>query len=318
MVNDRRVIHRDLNFRRLDNSDHVRVIIEDQFRQIRRYLLTSGQSGPMSVYLMQDDWLYPVTGDPERDIKAVLLATETGYNVEVRIPRVMISSYTGVAFSVADVDNEDTREVEDLVSTLPDASAVGLGRVLLHSPEVAQILGGLDQPFARIWVLDKKQRVRAVVGSLTDNSAPERARDDHPSFRRWLATRLDFVYDRFLGSLSTDFEDISTDVSHRSDKILTEVLNGEPRTHRRASIDKRAEILMAAYPIWDAEEVMGAVVVEQSSHEILALQNEVLQSVTTITLVVFLFVTLAMVIFASRITLRVGRLRNLTERAITT
>ncbi len=316
-VNDDRLVYRHRTMRRLDNSDHIRLLIEDPYRQIQRYVLTTREPGSMSVYSMTSDWLYPETGDPERNIKAVMRETNSGYDVEVRIPRVMISSNTGVAFTVADVDDDDAREVSDLVSTTPDASDTELGRVLLHSPEIAQILSGLEQPFARIWVLDSQQRVRAVVGSLTNQLALNRSKSRSFSFRRWLATSLDTVYAKVWESPATEFEDISTDVSHRSDELLRDVLSGEPRTQRRPSLDKRAEILMAAYPIWLADDVTGAVVVEQSSNEVLALQHEVIQSVTTITLVVFLFVTLAMLIFASRITLRIGRLRNLTERAIT-
>ena len=316
-VDDDRMVYRHPTMRRLDNSDHIRLIVEDPYRQLQRYVLTTRQAGSMSVYLMQPDWTYPETGEAERNIKAVLRKTDSGYTVEVRIPRVMISSYTGVAFSIADVDDDDAREVSELVSTIPDANETGLGRILLHSPEIAQILSGLEQPFARIWVLDSEQRVRAVVGSLTNELASTRSQHRKFSFRRWLATRLDKLYARIWKSPATEFEDISTDVSHRSDEVLKDVLNGKPQAQRRPSLDKRAEILMAGYPIWLADDVMGAVVVEQSSNEVLALQHEVIQSVTTITLVVFLFVTLAMLIFASRITLRVGRLRNLTELAIT-
>lgn len=316
-VDDNRRVYRHRTMRRLDNSDHIRLMIEDPYRQIRRYVLTTREPGSMSVYLMKPDWIYPETGEAERNIKAVLRETNSGYNVEVRIPRVMISSNTGVAFTIADVDDDDAREVSELVSTTPEASKTGLGRVLLHSPEIAQILSGLEQPFARIWVLDSQQRVRAVVGSLTNELAVNRSRLRKFSFRRWLATRLDKVYAKVWESPATEFEDISTDVSHRSDEVLQDVLGGDPRTQRRPSLDKRAEILMAAYPIWLADDVMGAVVVEQSSNEVLALQHEAIQSVTTVTLAVFLFVTLAMLVFASRITLRIGRLRNLTERAIT-
>ncbi len=317
-VDDNRIVYRHPTMRRLDNSDHIRLIVEDPYRQLQRYILTAREPGSMSVYLMQPDWTYPETGEAERNIKAVMRETDSGYVVEVRIPRVMISSYTGVAFSIADVDDDDAREVSNLVSTIPNASDTGLGRILLHSPEIAQILSGLEQPFARIWVLDSEQRVRAVVGNLTNELAAARSQQRRKfSFRRWLATRLDTLYERIWKSPATEFEDISTDVSHRSDEVLKDVLEGKPQAQRRPSLDKRAEILMAGYPIWLADDVMGAVVVEQSSNEVLALQHEVIQSVTTITLVVFLFVTLAMLIFASRITLRVGRLRNLTERAIT-
>ena len=62
---------------------------------------------------------------------------------------------------------------------------------------------------------------------------------------------------------------------------------------------------------------MGAVIVEQSSHAILALQYQLLRSLTLVTILVFFFVLITLFIFAWRLTVRVRRLHNTTEQAIT-
>ena len=48
-VNDKNTIYRDRNFRRLNNSDHIRLMTQNPGASIRRYLFTAHQPGPMSV-----------------------------------------------------------------------------------------------------------------------------------------------------------------------------------------------------------------------------------------------------------------------------
>ena len=68
------------------------------------------------------------------------------------------------------------------------------------------------------------------------------------------------------------FTDISPEVTHRPDKIFTTILKGTPRVEERLSVDKKAQIVVAGYPIKSGEEILGAVIVEQSSHAILLLR----------------------------------------------
>lgn len=271
----------------------------------------------MSIYVMDDEWRYPATGEPIYEIDGVLQNTDDGYVVEVRIPRYMVRSYTRVRFAVADVDNPQSRDVIRTTSTAPNASDGKLSRVLISSPEITKILRGLHRPNARIWVLDKQQRVRAVVGSLTTFvESGETTKEDVNQDQNWLSILLQRGYDLILSKPSAQFEDISPDVSHRNEEIFQRVLAGTPRTQRRPSVDEKTEILMAAYPIWSGNDVLGAVAVEQSGNEVLTLQEKVLQNVITVTLLVLVVVTVALLLFASQVTMRIRRLRDSTEKAI--
>jgi hypothetical protein len=71
-VTDERLIFRDRTLRRLDNSDHLRLSLQSPGGDVTRYLLTARQPGRMSVYLMDESWRYPVTGEPNYDIAAEL------------------------------------------------------------------------------------------------------------------------------------------------------------------------------------------------------------------------------------------------------
>ena len=313
-VTDDNVIYRDGDLRRLDNSDHLRITLQDPVGDIRRYLLTAVEPGRMSIYVVDDEWRFPLTGEPFYEIAAAQVDTGEGYTIEARIPRYLVSSYTRIAFSVADIDDPQIREVRRTISTVPSAEPGDLSRVLLNSPEIAKILRGLDRPVARIWVLDNQQRVRAVVGSLTTFVEQDPAPADDP--QRWWSMLVQRIYGLILSKPSAQFEDISPDVSHRDEEMFLQVLSGTPQTGHRPSLDGKTEILTAAHPIWSGDEVLGAVVVEQSSNEVLTLQEKVLQNVITVTLLVLIVVTIALLLFTSQVTMRIRRLRNSTDKAI--
>ena len=73
---------------------------------------------------------------------------------------------------------------------------------------------------------------------------------------------------------------------------------------------------MSAHPVYLADSVTGTVIVEQSTNQILKSQQEILENVISITLLVLLTVLSSLLIFSSRLTLRIRRLRNATDNAI--
>ncbi len=317
-VNDDVVVFRDRKLRRLDNSDHLRVLLEDPAGRINRYLLTAQQPGRMSVYLMDEKWTYPLTGDPNYDIAAEWQTSDTGYVVELRIPRFLVSSQTRVGFTVVDVDDTESRQRRGRIhASLTQDESEPLNRLLIHSPEIAKILRGLNRPAARIWVLDKQQRVRAVVGQLySDPGEALPPTTVQESLKSWYENLLHSIYESILETRSLEITDISTDVSHRNDEALRKAQTGIPQTHRRPSLDGRTEILMAAHPVWSGDQILGVVVAEQSSSEVLFHEKQVLENVISITLLVLVIIAAALLFFASRITIRISRLRNATDKAI--
>lgn len=308
-VTDQRRIWRDRSIRRLDTSDQVRMVIQQPGSSPSRYLLVAEGSGPMSIYLMDEAWQYPLTGEAITFFRAALAETGEGYNVELRIPRYFFGPLTRLGFTVVDVDDPVTRKIAGTLSTFPEPRENPPGRVLLRSPELEKILHGLDRPGSRIWVLDRSQRVRAVVGELSD---PPRSDDAEQEGKGWLRKKIDALLKRPVKR----FEDLPRTAPNRPDPIFTKVLKGIPQTGTRPSVDGKAEIVMAGYPIRSGDEILGAVVVEQSSNVILALQHRLLRRVTTATLLVFAFVAATLFIFAWRLTVRIRRLHSTTEKAI--
>lgn len=319
-VDDDQVVIRDPAMRRLNHSDHIRFYLQNPGGQINRYLLTGREAGRMSVYLMDDSWEYPLTGEPNYDLSAEWRMKPGGYRVEIRIPRFLTGSQARLGFVVADVDDEETRQVEKrLSSSSRDLEQdAPLNQLFIHSPEIAKILRGLDRPVTRIWVLDRMQRVRAVVGNLasetTEPASPPRGTFGYV-IRGYQAV-LQEVYNLILETPSDGFVDVNSNVTSRDEETFRRALNGIPQTQRRRSLEEGAEILMAAHPIWSGDQALGVVIVEQSTDEVLSEQRRVLENVVAVTLLVLIIITGALLMFASRITIRIRRLRNSAEQAI--
>ena len=316
-VNDDSIVYRDLEKISLDSSDQIRILIQPPNGELEHFLLVAAEPGRMSAFLVDEDWKLPIDGKDITEFNAVLAETEWGYRVELRIPRDILGYRSRIGFFAADVDDPEIREVTSVLSTSPQISGEEPGQILITSPELTKILKGLDRPQSRIWILDRQQRVRAVIGGLSANPPQDPAIEEDAN---WLVRFYQYVQghvDALLKRPPAQFTDVSPEVTHRPDKIFTAILKGEPRVEQRLSLDEKAEIVVAGYPIRSGDEILGVVIVEQSSHAILALQYQLLRSLTLVTIMVFIFVLLMLFIFAWRLTVRIRRLYNTTEKAIT-
>jgi dedicated sortase system histidine kinase len=252
---------------------------------------------------------------PETRIKGVWRNTETGYTFEVRIPLSLLGPR--LAFAIADVDDLATREVTALMGTSGMRSAEELQKIFIPSSEIELILKGLGRTTSRIWVVDRQNKVLALAGSLKDESAE--AAKTQPSRGLWKQAEnivLKPLYAQILRQPSEDFEDDLSNAETLQGREIEGALAGKLSTHWRLTPDHRAVILSAAHPIWIDDDVMGAVVVEETTNGILTQRNRALERLFNIILAVFLLGTLTLFLFASRLSSRIRRLRNETERAI--
>ena len=316
-INDNQLIYRDLERRSLDTSDQIRMLVQPPVGELEHYIVVAAEPGRMSIFLVDEEWKLPLEGDDVTQFTAELAETEWGYQIELRIPRDIIGYQSRVGFFAVDVDSEETREIDRIISTSPQISDKEPSQILITSPELTKILKGLDRPQSRIWILDNFQRVRAVVGGLSAVSPQEPSEEQGTNWMLRLLKEIQTHIDNLLKRPAVEFTDISSEVTHRPDKIFTTVLKGTPKVEQRLSLDEKAEIVVAGYPIRSGNDVLGAVVVEQSSHAILALQYQLLRSLTLVTILVFFFIIITLFIFAWRLTVRVRRLYNTTEQAIT-
>ena len=320
------VLFRQTGFLRVDAADHIRLTLQDPGALARRYTLIAREPGRMSIYLMDEEWRYPSTGDPNYDLAAELSLTDRGYNVELRIPRFMLSSDTRIQLSVADVDDPDSLLVNAIVATTPQYENDDLSRVLVRSPEIAKILSGLDRSDSRIWVVGKDQKIRTVVGSIdTENELNQHDKpvNSGKTFDYAIAM-VRYYYDSALRAvfnfivekqvISSVVQDDS--MQQRFDQMIKVALTGNTAADRLPSINNQGTILVSAHPVFYGDDILGAVIVEQSTNSLLQQQQTILENVISVTLLVLLTVLGAILLFASRLTFRIRRLRNATDGAI--
>lgn len=326
-VTDDIVILRSPGFLRVDAADHIRLTLQNPGRAPQRFTLIARENGRMSIYLMDEDWRYPITGEPNYDLAAELKTTNKGYNVELRIPRFLLSSDTRIQMVVADVDDTDTLNVEALLPITPQSETDDATRVLVESPEISKILTALNrEEDARIWVLNQSQDIQAVVGKIATGSfsfqrdKPVNRGDNVQHLLRlaryYYNASLSYVFRFIIEKPATEFSNFKETVEQRNDVIIERALNGEVSNDRRLSIDQQGTILMSAHPVFLGDSILGAVIVEQSTNQLLQQQQSLLENVISVTLLVLLTVVVAILLFASRLTVRIRRLRNATDNAI--
>ena len=315
-VDDDALVYRDPALLSLDSNDQIRMTIQRNNRLILRYLLTAQEPGRLSVYLMRANWRDVVDGEALRDISGTIEPLSTGYAVKLRVPRDLLGVGARLKFEVIDVDDSDGRDIAQIISTEPDPGSYEFGSVRLVTPELAKLIQPLYISEANITVWDQSYRVRAQIGSVVPPAREAFGIDQKRAtslFER-LQDEIIRFFDWILRSPARGLADMPDDSSTEDQRILARVLaEGEPSTERRRYGE--AKLIVTASPIWAQGDIQGAVLIKQSANKLLALQYKTLQRFTILFLAVFIFLALAILIFSTRLTYRVGRLQRETEQA---
>jgi two-component system, OmpR family, sensor histidine kinase ChvG len=170
--------------------------------------------------------------------------------------------------------------------------------------EISEILKGVERTTSRIWVVTHELRVLALAGSLKrEGGAPRET-----------------LTQRALGLLiphpNEDFDDAIADDVLATGREIAGALAGRPGVRLRNTSDGKAVVISAAHPIWNGDEVAGAVVVEESTNPILSVRSLALERLLVVTLAVFASAAAVLIWFATRISTRIRRLRDEAESAI--
>ncbi|MEQ1773806.1 MAG: ATP-binding protein [Burkholderiales bacterium] len=184
------------------------------------------------------------------------------------------------------------------------------------SEEVRVIVTGLARAGLRIWVVDTKLQLVATAGNL---ETKHKYNGDTASFgplEKLVNFVLQPVFRRmFPPPANPNEEFIPNDVIFGG-RELERALDGTPGLRRRAGTQGRTAILSAAHPIWVGDKVVAAVIVEENTDAIVSLGNRAFQQLTAVTLIAFGAVALVLLLFASRLSWRLRRLRDEAENAI--
>src|SRR5712691_2711117 len=213
-----------------------------------------------------------------------------------------------------DVRREAEEELRRLAAERGDPPDEGSGPALIidreesagrsETEEIAEILKGVERTTSRVWVVTRDLRVLALAGSLRREGG-----EAEETFTRrvlgWLIPRP-----------NEDFDDAIADDALATGREIAGALQGRPGFRLRNTPDGRAVVISAAHPIWNGDEVAGAVVVEESTNPILSVRSQALERLLVLTLAAFAVAAAVLIWFATRISARIRRLRDEAETAI--
>jgi two-component system sensor histidine kinase ChvG len=152
---------------------------------------------------------------------------------------------------------------------------------------------------ARVWVIDANGNVRGLAGAIYAAPLQTGLESTITGAVTWLLRgRIDAV--------TTDAVDSREAVLAQSERALVGQSNNEWRTQS----DDRFGVLSAAEPIWQGDNIVAAVVVEQSDTSQRALARRAAQSVIVVSVVVFIVAFSALVWFSYSLVRRISRLQQ--------
>ncbi len=199
------------------------------------------------------------------------------------------------------------RAVATALSSRPDP-------LNLRPAEVDLTLKLLARAESRLWIVDQRHRLIALAGSLKSAADPEPLAPP-PAPLDFTMRMVRPVTNRILERPTNDFDDALPE-SEIVNPVAASALQGVTARRWRNSSDSRAVILSAAYPVWSEDRVVAAVVAEETTNAIRSITNRALEQVIAVTLIAFLAGALALLAFASRLSIRLRRLRDEAEAAI--
>jgi two-component system sensor histidine kinase ChvG len=230
----------------------------------------------------------------EPRIQAFWLQTAAGYHLEARIPL----SYVGSRLWIEALDGRGTGKAG---VTAGEASEGG--RLFFTMAGLDDLLGTFIRDGIRATVIDTNALKLGTAGNLSANAA-DAADEEEPWYRRWM--RID----------TSTFPLQSAAPDHLEGKSVSAALAGQPHAQWVRGAGSQEPLLTAAAPIFIDGRPRGAVLLEQAADQLLSLRDRAVTRLFNLTLLATAFAVIVMFGFASWISLRIGRLRNAADSAV--
>ncbi len=269
-------------------GDRLLVALEGADGQLWHYTVAAEAPG----------WLRaePGTGGPGPALEGQWQELSNGYSVELTVPLEAAPRALGVA--VVDVDRDSAAAAFD---------EFPLPRPLVRPARfAAPMLTVPPSSVERVWVVDRQGWMLTRRGELRGSAGAEDS-------WRWLRS---VVY-RYL--LAPPFGELTVrdDYTLRLEGTeLDTALAGQAASRWQPALDEATLLLSAAAPVVREGRVVGAVVVEQAGDALLILANRALVGLMGSTFIAFALALAVLLGFATRLSLRVRRLRNAAEEAV--
>ena len=197
------------------------------------------------------------------------------------------------------------RAVATALHERPQLLASASGR----DDEIDAILLGLQRASSRIWVVDGRYQVVAAAGSL-------RRASDVAAETPWWQPLVTHSVGWLIPRPTEDFAEAQPEDILATGADVAAALQGTPATRTRHTRDGRAVVMSAAHPIWNRDEVAGAVVTEETTNSVMSVRTAALERLLLLTLAAFAGAAVLLMAFATRLSVRIRRLRDEAESAI--
>ncbi len=310
-VQDDKVVYRQPDSLRTDRSDHLRIGIQNPQGEFKRYRLTTISPGWVSAYALPANTKKHLPLKPEFRIKGEWQDVPGGYNIELRIPVAMIGDK--FSFAIADIDDPVQRKVENIIASANTEHVNALGSIVIPTAGMEALLKRLQKPRSRVWVIDTHYRVVGLADKLNTNEPLATDQEQRSLFanlaRLFYRLLLDQPSDKFIDPLSS--------VSRVDNPAVSSALSGQPQVTWQQTTDQKISLISAAHPIYINKQRVGAVAIEETSNNILILQNRAIEALINMSLLAFILTIGILIIFATRLSMRVRRLRDEVEASVT-
>ena len=269
------------------NADHLIISIASA-DDAQRYLMASAAPGATTAIALDPD-----AGVLPDRINAQWQEDGSGFRAEFRLPRGLRLDHFGVGVHIAaDGDSEPlTAEARPLLD---------------FSAPLSQELARLAPDGVRVRVLSPDAWLMAQSGKL---DLPDLPAAERPG---WFAS---LVYRSLLATRLDDEGGWAEDAPRIDLPEVREALQGKPATAWRAGESRGSVVLAAALPIQMGGKLHGVVLLEQPSRAVPLLANRALFGLLLTSFAVLLIAGGVLLMFATRLTFRLRRLRNAAERA---
>ena len=315
-VTDEQVIFRSRENPRVDNGDHLQIAMLDNEGSFQVYIVSAFKPGRMTAYRLPQKGSPNINVEEEPRIISHIRKTPAGYNIELKMPLVILG--TKLAFAITDIDDSKSRSVKSIVRTTGSNRIEDVGTIIVPSPRIENLLNRMQRNASRIWVMDKNAKVIALNGSLKENDKnvyelTTGKVDNSPGL---ITSIVRSLYRSILKEPPKEFHDDLSTASKLETEEVIQSLKGRPSTRWRQTPDAGVNILTAAYPVKSGKYVVGSVAIEETANSILILQNRAVEILINLSLLALLVTAFTVFAFATRLSFRVKQLRDNAEHAI--
>jgi two-component system sensor histidine kinase ChvG len=264
------------------SSDHL-VLDLVQGNQHRRYLLASSAPGAFTAQPLD-----PSVGNLPDRITGQWQEDGSGYRAELRLPPDLGLDALGVGvYSAVEGGDPLAAEVRPLWRYSPD----------------------LSHELTRLAPDDTRARLLAPAGWLLAQTGKLTTSGPQPG---WLSS---FVYRSLLANPLEDSEPWTVDVPRLDLPEVQGARAGEPTAVWRQGEERDSVVLATAVPVERDHAVVGVLLLEQASRAVPLLANRAFLSLLLTSFGVMVVAGAILLLFATRLSLRLGRLRDAVERA---